>query len=194
MRSTHCTCVCVLNTIRKPSELFGAKTRGRSKTNKSHTKKIMFGQGRGRGRGRGRVQGGQDPHQQPIPYLDLSPDDVLKLGLKFVGFNETRQSKVGKKKNIERFRAFFGIGYAGVAVLLKDLQSSERTRVHKLDLKYFFLALNYLKTYNTELVMSGWWDLHEDTVHQWSWFYIKKIQQLKEEKVCPVVCYLDSIH
>jgi hypothetical protein len=136
------------------------------------------------GRGRGvHIDGRGGIRHQPAPLLALSADDVLEHGLQYVGFDKGRQSNVAKKKNKERFRASFGIGNEAVAALLKDIQTSKRARVENVDLKYFFLALNFLKTYSTELVLSGWWDLHEDTVHKWSWYYIQKFQQLKEEKV-----------
>lgn len=154
---------------------------------------MIGGRGGGRGRGRGRGRGTEREVENlavavgnlelNADILELSADDVLKHGLEYVGFGHERQSKVNKKKNKERFRAFYGIGNDAVAALLKDLQTSESARVKNLNLKHFFLALNFLKTYNTEVVLSGWWDFHEDTVNKWSWFYIEKIQQLKEEKI-----------
>jgi hypothetical protein len=109
----------------------------------------------------------------------------LEKGLEFVGFNRSRQKKVMAKTNAERFRACFGVGHKSIAALLKDLQTTNiaEARVDEPDLEHLFLALNYLKTYNTETVLSGWWDFHEDTIRRWTWFYLEKIQALKAEKI-----------
>jgi hypothetical protein len=71
----------------------------------------------------------------------------------FVGFDKLRQKRVKKDKNIERFRCCYGVGHKAVAALIKDLPDKD------FQLKNFFLALNFLKTYNTETVLSGWWDM-----------------------------------
>jgi hypothetical protein len=117
--------------------------------------------------------------------LTTTPERTLCEGLKYVGFDEGRQSNVKHEKNVERFRAFYGVGHRAVTSLLMDLQTSSRpsAQVHDVDLKHFFLALYFLKTYDTELVLSGWWGLHEITIRKWTWFYATKIQALKEDKV-----------
>jgi hypothetical protein len=115
----------------------------------------------------------------------MSPEEILKQGLLFVGFSIARQQSVQQKKNEERFRAFFGVWHKAVAALVKDLQTTTNTnaRVDKIDLKYFFLALYFLKSYDTEIILSGWWGFHEETARTWIWWYLKKIQAMKGEKV-----------
>ena len=108
---------------------------------------------------------------------NVSEDDVLFYGLLYVGFDELRQKKVKPDKNVERFRCFYGVGHKAVAALIKDLPSTD------FDLRKLLLVLNYLKTYNTGTVMSGWWGVNEDTVRRQVKDYLKKIQELKKKKV-----------
>jgi len=109
--------------------------------------------------------------------IGFSKHNVLKYGLDFVGFDVIRQRKVNDEENAKRFKAFYGVGHKAVAALIKDLPED------KFDLKYLLLALNFAKTYDTEIVMSGWWGLCEDTVRKWAWHYLQKIQVLKLKKV-----------
>jgi hypothetical protein len=113
----------------------------------------------------------------------FSEDEVLFYGLLYAGFNEARQKSVSNDKNIERFKCFYGVGYKAVAALIKDLPEK------KIELKNLFLALNHLKTYNTETVLSGWWGMSEDTVRKWTRHYQKEIQGLKEKKVSCMVLF-----
>jgi hypothetical protein len=107
----------------------------------------------------------------------FSEGEVLFYGLIYAGFNEERQKTVDEKKNIERFRCFYGVEHKAVAALIKDLPDKD------FQLKNLFLALNYLKTYNTETVLSGWWGMSEETVRKWTKHYQQEIQKLKEKKV-----------
>jgi len=95
----------------------------------------------------------------------------------FAGFNELRQKSVNKDKNIERFRCCYGVGHKAVVALIKDLPDKD------FQLKNLFLALNFLKTYNTQTALSGWWDMSEETVGKWTKHFQVEIQKLKEKKV-----------
>ena len=115
-----------------------------------------------------------------IPYASTvrSSDDMMKAGLDLVGF-KGRQEFVTKAHNIARFRAFFGVGHQAVYELYKDLMLIPD------ELKFFFMTLYWLKSYDTELILSGWWDLHIDTIRRRTWSICKKIQGLKATKVSP---------
>ena len=113
--------------------------------------------------------------------ISLSDDEVMVAGLDFVGF-EGRQANVSKKSNMDRFRDFYGIGPAAASKVLNDIQQIEgkRTRV---ELQSFFLTLYYLKAYQTETVMSGWWKLNEKTIRAYVWKTLSLVHRLKEKKV-----------
>jgi hypothetical protein len=118
--------------------------------------------------------GNQMTNQHHLPRV--SPDEFMNFALSFVGF-ESRQN-ISKKENLRRFRGFFGIGpQAACKVYLDLIETSD------IELKHFCLTLNWLKSYDTELILSGWWRMHEQSVRQWVWSISRSIQNLKEKKV-----------
>jgi hypothetical protein len=54
----------------------------------------------------------------------LTPDEVLKRGLKLVGFTDTQIGRVKEKKNQSRFRTHYGAHPLVYAVLLTRLQET----------------------------------------------------------------------
>jgi hypothetical protein len=114
----------------------------------------------------------------------LCADDMMKTGLDLVGFKGRQQ--VSSAQNTLRFRAFFGVGHVAVYELYKDLSLKQG------DVKFFFLTLYWLKSYDTELILSGWWDLHTETIRVATWNMCKKIQELKATKVCSRVRVTDE--
>jgi hypothetical protein len=145
---------------------------------RGHLNPSSSGGGRGRG-GRVPSHDGNGINRQPGPgsTRNFSEDSVLSYGLIYANFDELRQKTVNKDKNIERFRCFYGVEHKAVAALIKDLPDKD------FQLKNLFLALNYLKTYSTETVLSGWWNMSEETVRKWTKHYQQEIQKLKEKKV-----------
>ena len=92
----------------------------------------------------------------PPDTLGATSDDraVEKLrsrGLTYAGFDGMRQ-QVSERTNNERFNAFFGVSAGTVhAVLLKV-----RDKHPNLKEKDFFIALNFLKLYETYRKLSLW--------------------------------------
>ncbi|KAG7365076.1 DDE superfamily endonuclease [Nitzschia inconspicua] len=98
-------------------------------------------------------------------------------GLDSVGFLG-RQASVSNEENLRRFRSFFGVGPAAAATVLFDLNRKERVTID-----HFLLAIYWLKTYQTETVMSRWWNMAEPTIRKHIWRVAELKQSLKEEKV-----------
>jgi hypothetical protein len=73
------------------------------------------------------------------------------------------------------------------AEIFEDLQMTEideaRVDAETLCVDSFLLALHFIKCYHTENQMSGLFKICERTVRKWAWFYAKKIQALKQQKV-----------
>ena len=107
----------------------------------------------------------------------LPPNQMLTMSLDLVGF-AGRQSSVSYNENLRRFRSFFGIGVAAAAAVLADINRNETVPID-----HFLLTLYWLKTYQTETVLSGWWNMTETTIRKHTWNVASKIQALKEEKV-----------
>lgn len=119
----------------------------------------------------------KENRKHPLPSMVLTTDEILKVALNFVGF-EYRQD-VTKDENLRRFRAFFGIGPQAAGKVYADLIQTSKS----FELKYFFLTLNWLKSYDTELILSGWWRMHEQSIRQSVWSVSTAIQNLKDKKV-----------
>jgi hypothetical protein len=109
---------------------------------------------------------------------ELLEETVLNHGLNYLG-SDGRQG-VARSKNLEQFRSFFGIGPKAVAAIWNCLASEPSTP--QLDLRYLLATLNWLKTYSTEIVLSGWWRLHKETVSKQCWFYVELLHGLKDRR------------
>jgi DDE superfamily endonuclease len=150
------------------------------------------------GSGRGGVRGGRDCRagrraparggraQQPavVPpgpiavqqQQALNAREILSLGLSLVGFDRNRQ-EVGDKLNERRFRAFYGVGASALLAMYNDLSPNPP------ELTRFLMTINWLKLYDTEHVLSGRWDLHENTIRPALKNCSESIQSLKGTKV-----------
>ncbi|KAL3789737.1 hypothetical protein HJC23_006730 [Cyclotella cryptica] len=113
--------------------------------------------------------------------VKISDDEMLSFGLRCVGFKENRHQRANCHLNLERFRSNYGVGPPAVSAMWIDLinQLSDMT----LDLKYCLLALNWLKLYVSEHVLSGWWDLCGDIIRDKVKSYSRLIQSLKPDKI-----------
>ncbi len=105
---------------------------------------------------------------------------ILSLGLYFVGFNSKRQ-KCSQRTRLRRFRSHYGVGPDAIAVLLSDLKRLQPEKTH--DLKCLFLAINWLKLYDTEEVMAGRWGFGEEYCRNTVKEYISRIQKLNSYKI-----------
>ena len=107
----------------------------------------------------------------------MDEEEVLRYGLIYSGFDNTRQKGVKRRTNVKRFISCYGVAPKAVAALIKDLPLKE------IEPKKLFLTLNYMKTYETETVLSGWWNESKTTVRNSIKTYLQAIQSLKEKKV-----------
>ena len=119
--------------------------------------------------------------------LVLSEAAILREGLEYAGFSRRRRRNVDLETNKERFRAFYGSNPVVYAVLLHDLQTTDldeaRIDLDEGGVKPFFLAINWLYSYDTEAQMAGRSGYCERTCRKFAWFFAKKIKALEDEKV-----------
>ena len=133
-----------------------------------------------------------------VDLILLTADEVLFKGLYLVGFNEKRQNRVVKKKNLSRFRTHYGSGPSVYALLLEMLQTTyiQDARVDDYIKKvgrdkfidYFFMAINLLCCYPTENEAEADFPNAqvgpcERTWRQWTWDIVLKIGFLKPEVI-----------
>jgi hypothetical protein len=85
----------------------------------------------------------------------LTTSELLKIGLKLVGFKSSRIRQAQTTTNIARFKSFFGSSPGVIAMIWEDLQKTRinEARVPPQDRKinYFFMAMHHLKRYPTEI-------------------------------------------
>ena len=113
--------------------------------------------------------------------MTLSTEELFKLGLTYVGFNEKSQDRqnLSDKTKTRRFRAHYGVGSAAIKALMDDLaQQGEPVSVKKL-----FMAICWLKLYEIEEALAGRWGWNEKTCRDAIQEYLKRIRKLKAQKI-----------
>lgn len=53
----------------------------------------------------------------------------------------------------------------------------------ELSIKHFLIAMHHLKRYPTEIICKAMFNISHNWGHDWCWFYIKKVQDLKAQKI-----------
>ena len=119
--------------------------------------------------------------------LRFSASQVLQKGLELYGIELHCQRKSCRASNVRKFKKFYGSTPEVYKQIFHDLQTTEidKARVDPEDicLDSFLMAINFLKLYETETVRAAIFDICENTARKWAWFYVKKIQALKKEKI-----------
>lgn len=119
--------------------------------------------------------------------LHIPADDFLFLGLELMGFGWRNTPRTAK--DLERFLGCFGTPPESASAIFDALQDpglangNAYVEPSDLNFRYFMMTLNWLKSYKVEPEFAGLFHIHEDTVRKWTWFYTKRIQALKEEKI-----------
>jgi hypothetical protein len=117
----------------------------------------------------------------------LTADEFLRMGLARIGFSPDRQESVSRAVNLKRFRAHYGSNPLVYAQIWEDLQTTmiPEARIDARTTKpdYFLMAINFLARYPTEQEQASRFNICDKTARSWSWFFTRKIQALKVQKV-----------
>jgi hypothetical protein len=112
---------------------------------------------------------------------------MLFQGLTIVGFGEDKVNRLSRKRCVELFVSSFGCKPAVAACIFEDLQTTEnadaRMPPEHTNLKYFLMAFNFVRTYQTEDQRELTWGLSSRTIRDWSWYYLEKLQALADDTV-----------
>ena len=113
---------------------------------------------------------------------------MRQAGLKLMRYTEERINRVrNQATNRQRFTDHFGCDEFVAATIFQDLQitsvDAARLGKNKISSFYFLLALYFLKVYDTENRNEPVFDWSRKTMRAWVWYYVEKIQALKEEKI-----------
>ena len=109
-------------------------------------------------------------------------ETVLLYGIERAGFAQSERLP-NRKKQLERFVAYFGISHRTCAAIFMALQAARVDADDDLKLINLLITLVWLKTYVTEMVLAGMFQLNENTVRKWIWKYAGILKLLRQSKV-----------
>jgi len=126
----------------------------------------------------------------------LTVDEFLQKGLELVSYNYDQQQKVAQAAKLMHFKAHCGSNPIVYVQIWEDLQMTMIPEAHidsqKMDPDSFLMAIHFLARYLTKQEQTGIFKICDKTACSWSWFYARKIQALKVEKVSIVLTALFS--
>jgi hypothetical protein len=118
-------------------------------------------------------------HAQSIALTSTSPSEIMFAGLYFVGFEVEVQKRNNLNRNIDRFKAFFGVEPTTVAPIFQDLKKE----YPNIGFRYALMTLNWYYLYDTYPVLSGRWKYCEETIGKQLMDYGEKIRAVVVKKI-----------
>lgn len=115
----------------------------------------------------------------PVQYVQITANQLLHRGLELVGFQGQRQGAT--KLKLRRFFAAYGVSPPALKALFDDLQPT----VDDPDLRFFLIAVFWLKAYIVEELIAGFFGLTEKSARKEIWKYISAIQAQGEKIIWP---------
>ena len=100
----------------------------------------------------------------------------MECGLAMVG---KRGWKVQYSTRVDRFRNLFGAHPLIYTKIWSDLEPIDQER----KLGYFLICLYWMKGYGTEVELSSQFDLDEETIRSWCWYYAECIAEMAEDVI-----------
>ena len=119
----------------------------------------------------------------------VTPDELFRRGLLLVGFNGARIENVKRSTNLGRFCSHYGSNPIVYVEIWQDLQTTDipdariTTDEQFVSLDSFLLAIHFLNCFPTEPRLAATFKVCEKTARKCSWFFAKKLQDLKASKV-----------
>jgi hypothetical protein len=118
----------------------------------------------------------------------LTADQVLHQGLNSVEFRNHRVQNVSRATNVERFRGPLWIKPSGVCTDLGGSPAANTLWGHRKGLSLVFDECSISWMLPTEAQLAATFNVCGETVRKWCWFFARKIQELKDHKVCINIC------
>jgi hypothetical protein len=76
--------------------------------------------------------------------LEVTPHQMLRRGIKIIGLDCTAQDRRGKKANVRVFKSHYSIHPNQASNVWKGIIHHETLDNTQVDLKVFFISLNFL--------------------------------------------------
>jgi hypothetical protein len=105
--------------------------------------------------------------------------DILVAGLFYAGFDTRRQEKNNIRRNMTRYKQFYGVNPSTAAPLFRDL----RNEFPSFNYKDGLMTLNWLYLNDKQSVLSGRWKCSKETIGTTVKKYAKMIQSLIKKKI-----------
>ena len=112
----------------------------------------------------------------------VSLEAMLECGLAMAG---KRDWKVKRSSRVDLFQELYGAHPLIYTKIWKDLDSID----HERKLGYYLIAIFWLRGYHTECDLAARYDLDEETIRGWCWYYAECIAELQE-----TVIRLPAVH
>jgi hypothetical protein len=118
--------------------------------------------------------------------IEVTENEMLSVGLQYIGFDVTKRFNVRESTNIDRFRSAYGASPLVCSLIFCDVQEQEigEATISKPKVKHFLMSMHWLKRYPVESIMSSTFKLHEETIRIKVSQFVAAIQALKMYKVC----------
>lgn len=122
-----------------------------------------------------------------IDIIVYTSKEVLQIGLRLVKFSVKRIKRAKRVRNIRRFEQQYGVSPEIAVALFHDLQTTvfeDALVIQKdADIRYYLLTLYFLKNYPKEYQIEAQFDWSPKWARDHYWFWAKKIQAMKSEKI-----------
>jgi hypothetical protein len=111
--------------------------------------------------------------------MNLAADVFLEAALSITSWEKERSSTaIGI-----RFAALFGAQPLLCSLVWRRIYEAKQGSMPRASPKHLLWALMFLKTYETEAVISSIVEADEKTVRKWVWFFVRAIADLDVEVV-----------
>ena len=114
---------------------------------------------------------------------NLAITNIMAKGLLLLGFDSGRQARVILRTNIERFKSRYGASPTTVYDIVTSLEAKYELPPRPHCLQWVLLALNWMKTDDTEPILAGRFTMCERTIRRRSKGTAELIAGLYEDKI-----------
>ena len=127
-----------------------------------------------------------EDNEPPINHF-ITPAEMMKIGIITRGYTRRRIKRCKGKTNVFRFKHHFEVSPCTAVWVYTDLQTTTiaaaKIKGGERDLKYFFMALYYIRKYPHEEVLAVEFDYSANYAARKTWEMMEKIRQLKHEAI-----------
>jgi len=113
----------------------------------------------------------------------ITCSQMLEIGLRLIDKAYFRHRNFLPNKRLGQFKGSFGVHALVAARVYHDAGPQRLKFDGERKVKYFLIALYWMRKYPTETDMANTFGYDEDTLRGWCWYYAEVIQSLTSQKV-----------